>query len=72
VLSPNSRTLCKKSNPSSYKAATEGFHPKDLYEYATDKLENYTLTFMLTFEENEEIVATARTPEEVKKVLKIE
>jgi len=27
---------------------------------------------MLTFEENEEIVATARTPEEVKKVLKIE
>jgi len=37
-----------------------------------DKLENYTLTFMLTFEENEKIVATARTPEEVKKVLKIE
>jgi len=27
---------------------------------------------MLTFEENEEIVATARTPEKVKRVLKIE
>ena len=37
-----------------------------------EKLENYTLTFMLAFEENEEIAATARTPEEVKRVLKIE
>jgi hypothetical protein len=37
-----------------------------------EKLENYTLTFMLAFEENEEIAATARTPEEVKRVLRIE
>jgi len=38
-----------------------------------DKLENYTLIFILMFEgENAEIAATARTPEEVKKVLKIE
>jgi hypothetical protein len=37
-----------------------------------DKPENYTLTFMLTFEESEEIAATARTPEEVKRVLRIE
>ena len=38
-----------------------------------DKLENYTLTFILMFEgENAEIAATARTPEEVKRMLKIE
>jgi len=45
-----------------------------LSSLSSSELESYTLTFKLMLEEGteKEIVATARTPEELKKVLEID